>query len=97
MVKGYCTKTFNSISEISKVKTYAKLNGRAIEAHGGVNLARSIAVATYEQGMKERTVLSVFPIVGDAIAAYETKDYAAVLTALGDGTLREIRIVECNT
>ena len=66
-------------------------------SHGGVNLARTIAVATYEQGMKERTVSSVFPIVGDAIAAYETKDYAAVLTALGDGTLREIRIVECNT
>ena len=44
--------------------------------------------------MKERTVLSVFPSVDDAIAAHESEDYAAALTALGDGAVREIRIVE---
>ena len=54
----------------------------------------NIAVATYEAGMKERTVLSVFPSVDDAIAAHESEDYAAALTALGDGAVREIRIVE---
>ena len=90
----YWIKTYKSISNIRKVEAYAKLAGPAIEAHGSIYLARRIAVATYEQGMKERAVLSVFPIVGDAIAAHESEDYAATLTALGDGVVREIHIVE---
>ena len=94
VAKGYWIKTYKSISNIRKVEAYAKLAGPAIEARGGVYLARSIAVATYEAGIKERTVLSVFPSVDDAIAAHESEDYAAVLTALGDGAVREIRIVE---
>ena len=60
MVKGYCAAIYNSISDNSKAEIYAKLNGPAIEARGGVYLARSIAVATYEQGMKELRVLSFF-------------------------------------
>ena len=60
MVKGYCVKTYNSISGDSKVEIYAKLTGPAIEAHGGVYLARSIAVATYEQGVKKLKFLSFF-------------------------------------
>ena len=44
--------------------------------------------------MKERTVLSVFPSVDDAIAAHESEVYAAALTALGDGAVHEIRIVK---
>ena len=53
-----------------------------------------IAVATYEAGIKERTVLSVFPSVDAAIAAHDSPGYAAALAALGDGAVREIRIVE---
>ena len=60
MVKGYCDETNNSISDKSKVEIYAKLTGTAIEAHGGVYLALSIAFPTYEQGMKELRVLSFF-------------------------------------
>ena len=94
MVKGYLTTTCKAISDINKVEAYAKLAGPEIEARGGVYLARSIAVATNEAGMKERTVLSVFPSVDDSIAAHESEDYAAALTALGDGAVRGIRIVE---
>ena len=32
--------------------------------------------------------------VGNAIAAHESEDYAVALTALGDGAVREICIVE---
>ena len=92
--KGYWITTYKSISDINKVEAYAKLAGPAIEARGGVYLARSIAVATYEAGMKERTVLSVFPNIDDAIAAHESEDYAAALTALVDGAVHEIRIVK---
>ena len=94
MAKGYLITTYKSILDVNKVEAYAKLAGPAIEAHGGVYLARSIVVATYEAGMQERTVLSVFPDVDDAIAAHESEDYAATLTALDDGAVREVRIIE---
>ena len=94
MAKGYWITTYKSISDMSKVEAYAKLAGPAIEKHGGVYLARGIAVATYEAGIKERTVLSVFPSVDVAIAAHDSEDYTAALAALGDGAVREIRIIE---
>ena len=59
---------------MSKVVAYAKLAGTAIERHGGIYLARGIAVATNEFGIKKRTVLSVFPSVDDTIAAHESED-----------------------
>ena len=68
MTKGYWITTYKSISDMSKVEAYAKLAGPAIEAQGGVYLARGIAAATYEAGIKERTVLSVFPSVEAACA-----------------------------
>ena len=94
MAKGYWITTYKSISDMSKVEAYAKLAGPAIEAHGGVYMARGIAAATFEAGIKERTVLSVFPSVDAAIAAHDSDGYAAALAALGDGAVREIRIVE---
>jgi uncharacterized protein (DUF1330 family) len=94
MAKGYWITTYKSISDMSKVEAYAKLAVPAIEAHGGIYLARGIAVATYEAGIKERTVLSVFPSVDAAIAAHDSDGYAAALAALGDGAVREIRIVK---
>ena len=60
MIKGNCVEIYNSSSDNSKVEIYAKLTGPAIEALGGVYLARSIAVATYEQGMKKLKFLSFF-------------------------------------
>ena len=77
-----------------KIEAYAKLAGPAIEAQGGVYLARSVATIVYEAGLKERTVLTVFPSVDAAIAAHDSDDYGAALAALGDGAEREIRIVE---
>ena len=94
MRKAYWISTYQKINDPDKLAAYAKLAGPAIEARRGVYLARSIAVATYESSMKERTVLSVFPSVDDEIAAHESEDYAAVLTALGNGALHEIRIVK---
>ena len=95
MAKGYWITTYKSISNINKVEAYARLAGPAIEARDSVYVERSIAVATYEAGMKERTVLSVFPSVDDAIAAHGSEDYAATLTALGT-ELCANRIVEGN-
>ena len=94
MAKGYWITTYKSISDMLKVEAYAKLAGPAIEAQGGVYLARRVASTTYEAGLKERTVLTVFPSVDAAIAAHDSDGYSAALDALGDGAVREIRIVE---
>lgn len=94
MAKGYWITTYKSISDMRKVEAYAKLAGPAIEAQGGVYLARSVATTAYDAGLKERTVLTVFPSCDAAIAAHDSDGYSAALAALGDGAVREIRIVE---
>ena len=96
MAKDYWITTYKSISNMRKIEAYAKLAGRAIEAQGGVYLARSVATMAYEAGLKERAVLTVFPSVDAAIAAHDSDGYGAALAALGDGAVREIRIVEGN-
>ena len=94
MAKGYWITTYKSISDTGKVEAYAKLATPAIEAHGGIYLARGVPFTTYAAGIKERTVLSIFPSVDAAIAAHDSDGYTAALAALGDGAVREIRIVE---
>ena len=94
MAKGYWITTYKSISDMSKVDAYARLAGPAIEAQGGIYLARGIATIVYEAGKKQRTVLTVFPSVEAAIAAHDSEGYNAALAALGDGAVREIRIVK---
>ena len=94
MPKAYWITTYHSISDINKVEAYAKLAGPAVEADGGQYLARGIAQAVYEAGIAERTVLAVFPSLDSAIEAHDSHGYRAALEALGDGAVREIRIIE---
>jgi uncharacterized protein (DUF1330 family) len=42
----------------------------------------------------ERIVISEFPSLEQAIAAYNSPAYKEALKALGDGAVRDIRIVE---
>jgi len=94
MPKAYWITTYISISDITKVEAYAKLAGPAVESFGGRYLARGTADAVYEAGIKERTVMSVFPNLDAAISAYNSPGYGKALDALGDGAVREIRIIE---
>jgi uncharacterized protein (DUF1330 family) len=73
---------------------YAKLAGPAIAAAGGRFLARGEAAKVYEAGIKQRTVLIEFDSVEAAVAAHDSPGYQAALEAMGDGAVREIRIVE---
>ena len=50
--------------------------------------------AAYEAGQKERIVISEFPSLDKAIAAHESPGYQQALGALGDGAVRDIRIIE---
>ena len=57
-------------------------------------LARGNAAVAREQGLKERTVVVEYPSLEKATAAYGNAAYAKALRALGDGAVRDFRIVE---
>jgi uncharacterized protein (DUF1330 family) len=94
MPKAYWVTCYRSISDPQKLAAYAKLAPDAIAPFGGRYLARGTAAAAYEAGQKERIVMSEFPSVEKAVAAYQSPAYQLALKALGDGAVRDIRIVE---
>ena len=94
MPKGYWVTCYRSISDLDKLAAYAKLAPPAIAPFGGRYLARATASAAYEAGQKERIVISEFPSVAQAIAAHDGPAYQEALRALGNGAVRDLRIVE---
>jgi len=92
--KGYWITTYRSISNPDALAAYAKLAPAAIAPFGGRYLARGTAAQAYEAGLKERIVISEFPSVEKATAAYASAPYQEALKALGNGAVRDIRIVE---
>ncbi len=73
---------------------YLKLAGPAIEAAGGKFIARGVAAQVYENGIKERTTVIEFASLETAIAMHDRPAYQAALEALGDGVVRDLRLVE---
>ena len=94
MPKAYWVVSYRSISDPQKLAAYAKLAPAATAPFGARYLARGTAAAAFEAGVKERIVITEFPSVQRAIAAYESPAYQAALQALGDGAVRDVRIVE---
>jgi uncharacterized protein (DUF1330 family) len=92
--KAYWVTSYRSIANYDALAAYAKLAGPAIAPFGGRYLARGTAAAAYEAGLKERIVISEFPSVEQAVAAYASPAYKQALEALGNGAERDIRIVE---
>ena len=93
MSKAYWISTYQSVSDPAKLAAYAKLAGSAIEKAGARVLARGQAVKAYEHGLLERSVVLEFDSVEAAIAMHDSPDYQAALAALGDGAVRDLRIV----
>ena len=93
MAKGYWIAFYRSVSDPAAVAAYAKLARPAVIAHGGRYLARSDAVKVYEQGIAQRTVVTEFDSVEQAIAAHDSPAYQAALQALGNACERDVRIV----
>ena len=94
MAKAYWISAYRSISDPDKLAAYAKLAGPSIAAAGGKFLVRGTPAKVYEAGQNERTVMIEFESVAAAIAAHDSPGYQAALAALGDGAVRDIRIVE---
>jgi uncharacterized protein (DUF1330 family) len=94
MPKAYWVTCYRSISDPKKVEAYAKLAPPAVMPFGARYIARGTATAAFEAGQKERLVISEFPSLEKAVAAYNSPAYKKALEALGDGAVRDIRIIE---
>ena len=94
MAKAYWIACYRAINDADKLAGYAKLAGPAIHAAGGKFLVRGMPTKTYEAGENQRTVMIEFDSVAAATAAHDSAGYQAALAALGDGAVRDIRIVE---
>ena len=94
MPKAYWVTCYRSISDPQKVAAYAKLAPLATAPFGARYIARGTAATAFEAGQKERIVIAEFPSVERAVAAYNSPAYQEALKALGNGAVRDIRIVE---
>ncbi len=92
--KAYIVSCYREISDPQKLAAYAKLSGPAFAPFGARYLALGNAAAAYEHGLKERLVIVEFPSLEKAIAARESAAYGEALKALGDGAVRDFRIIE---
>jgi uncharacterized protein (DUF1330 family) len=93
MRKAYWISCYRLITDPAKLAAYAKLAGPAIEGGGGKFLARTSASMAYEDGRLERTVIIEFDSVEQAVAVHDSAAYQTALAALGDGAVRDMRIV----
>jgi uncharacterized protein (DUF1330 family) len=93
MAKGYWITFYRSISDPAALAAYGKLAGPAIVANGGRFLARGEAVKAYEQGIAQRTTVTEFDSVEQAVAAHDSPAYQEALKALGRACERDVRIV----
>lgn len=93
MAKAYWISCYRKVTDAAKLVAYAQLAGPAIESGGGRFLARATAAKAYEDGKAERTVIIEFESVEAAAAVHDSAAYQAALKALGDGAVRDLRIV----
>ena len=94
MPKAYWITCYRQIKDPEKVAAYAKLAGPALAKYGVKYLCRGNPAEVFESGQKERTVMSEFPSLAQAIAAHHGPEYQEALKVLGDGAVRDIRIIE---
>lgn len=94
MAKGYWITFYRAITDPDKLTAYAKLAPPATAPFGGRYLCRGNPQAVYEAGQKERVVITEFPSVEQAIAAHDSPAYQAAVKVLGDGAVRDVRIIE---
>jgi uncharacterized protein (DUF1330 family) len=90
---AYWINLYREVRDEAKVAAYAELAGPALRAAGGTFLARGLPEHTYEAGQHDRTVLIEFASVEAALAAHDSPAYQEAMAALGDGAVRDVRIV----
>ncbi len=96
MNKAYWIGFYRNISDNEKLAAYATLALPALQIAGGTFLARGMPDTVWEAGEKNRTVLVQFDSIEAARAAYDSPAYQEALAALGDGAVRDLRVIEAD-
>ena len=94
MPKAYWITVYRAVNDPAKLAAYAKLAPAATQPFGARYLCRGTAQAAYEHGQKERVVITEFPSLARAIAAHDSPAYQEAVRVLGDGALRDVRMIE---
>ena len=92
--KAYWVAAYREIGDQQKLAACLKLAGPAIDAAGGRFLARGSAARVYESGIKDRITIIEFDSLEAAIELHSGSAYQSALQALGDGVVRDLRLVE---
>jgi uncharacterized protein (DUF1330 family) len=90
---AYWITCYRAIKDPDKLAAYAELAPPAVASAAAISVAACRKPA-YEAGQKERIVISEFPSLDTAINAHGSPGYQQALRALGDGAVRDIRIIE---
>ena len=94
MPKAYWITVYRAVNDAEKLAAYAKLAAPATKPSGAKYLARGNAQMAYEHGQKERVVITEFPSLAQAIAAHDSPGYQEAVRVLGDGAVRDVRMIE---
>ena len=94
MPKGYWITFYREIKHPEKLAAYAKIAPAATMPFGAKYLCRGTAAMAYEAGQKERVVVTEFPSLAQAIAAHDSPAYQEAVRVLGDGAVRDVRMIE---
>jgi uncharacterized protein (DUF1330 family) len=94
MPKAYWITAYREVKDPAKLAAYAKLAGPALAPFGARYLCRGTASTTFEAGLRERIVVSEFSSLQQAIDAHNGPAYQEALKALGDGAVRDVRMIE---
>lgn len=94
MAKGYWVVSYHKVLKPDQLAEYSKLAAVAIMNGGGRLLIRGTARVAHGAGIAERTVVTEFDSIEQAIATFEGDAYQATLKVLGDAVTRDFRIVE---
>jgi uncharacterized protein (DUF1330 family) len=94
MPKAYWVVTYRSVSDRQKLAAYAELAVAATAPFGARILARGNPAVVYEDGLTERTVITEYPSLEKATASYGSPAYQEALKAIGDGAVRDVRIIK---
>lgn len=93
MSKVFSVVSYQAITDPQRFEGYAQIAGGAIEASGGRFVARGLPEAVYESGKDQRVVVIEFDTLAEAKDAYESPLYKKALAILGNGAIRDYRIV----
>jgi uncharacterized protein (DUF1330 family) len=93
MAKGYWIASYHTVLDPAVQAKYAEAATPVLLSFGARFLARGMPAKVFEGGVAQRCVVIEFPSVEQAIAAYESPAYQAVLAIMLDSVKREVRII----